>query len=167
MFFLYLLLWLVFSMRLSVEIVLAGLVVSAIAYWFACVHMGYKRTADPKIMRKALLSLHYILVFVFEAVKANAAVLKIVFSRKIEIDQQLIYFRTGLKSSISQVALANSITLAPGSVTVGLTDGLYCVHFMDKKFWNGADNFIFVRLLRNIEKHNAPAVNGGSPNGGD
>ena len=153
LFFLYLLLWLIFSMRFSIEIMLAGLVVSAIAYWFACVHMGYKRTAGSKMIYQIYLCIRYIGVFVLEAAKANLAVLRIVFSRKIEIKQQIIYFKTDLKSDITQVALANSITLAPGSVTVALKDGMYCVHFMDSKFWNGVDNFIFVRLLRNIEKH--------------
>ena len=156
MFILYLLLWLIFSMRLSVEIVLAGIVISALVYWFACAHMGYKRITDYRVIRIIFLGFRYLLIFVLEAAKANIEVLKIVFSRRIKIDQQLIYFRTDLRSSIAQVTLANSITLAPGSVTVALNDGLYCVHFMDSKFWNGADNFIFVRLLQNIEKHDMP-----------
>ena len=156
LFFLYLVLWLIFSMRLSVEIALAGIAASAAVYWFACAHMGYKRVKDYRILLVVLLGIRYLVLFVAEAAKANIAVIRIVFARKINIEQQLVYFRTDLKSNIAQVTLANSITLAPGSVTVALDDGLYCVHFMDKKFWNGVDDFVFIRRLRDIEKYNAP-----------
>ena len=148
---------LIFSMRFSIEIMLAGLVISALVYWFACKHMNYNGVTDYKAAaRRILLSIPYLCIFVWEATKANVAVLKIVFAPKIKIKQQLIYFRTELRSNIARVTLANSITLAPGSVTVALDDGLYCVHFMDSRFWNGVDNFIFVRLLQNIEKHDMP-----------
>ena len=163
MFFVYLLLWLVFAARFSVEVMVLGVIISAAIYWFARVHMGYKRSASLKILlRKMLLGARYVFVLVWEAFKANIAVLKIVFSRKIDVEQQIIYFRSDLKSDVAQTVLANSITLAPGSVTIALKDGLYYVHFLDAEFSEDIENSVFIRELRNIEKYDPPAEQKGA-----
>ena len=157
LFLVYLLLWLVFAARFSVEVVVLGIIISAAIYWFARIHMGYKPNASLKILlRKVFLGIRYILVLVWEAFKANISVLKIVFSRKVDVEQQIIYFRSDLKSDVAQTVLANSITLAPGSVTIALKDGLYYVHFLDSGFSEDIENSIFIRELRNIEKYDPP-----------
>ena len=67
---------------------------------------------------------------------ANWHVLKICLSPRIieRIDPHLITFRSSLKSELSLVTLANSITLTPGTITVRVTvDGLFMVHAIDAK----------------------------------
>ena len=48
--------------------------------------------------------------------------------------------------------LANSITLTPGTYTVGLENGAYVVQALDKsKFGEGLDDSVFVKQLRKLE----------------
>ena len=49
------------------------------------------------------------------------------------IDPQIIRFKTKLESDISWVAMANSITLTPGTITMDIREGEFFVHAIDKK----------------------------------
>ena len=152
MFFLYTLLWLIFSMRLSVGIVVAGLVVAAIVYRFACVHMDYKTADEYKLVRKWFLALQYAFILVWETAKAVVAVLRIVFSRTINIEPCIIYFRTGLKTKPALAVLANSITLMPGSVVIALEDGMFCIHCLDAQLVENIESSAPVRQLQKFEE---------------
>ena len=152
MFFLYLFLWLVFSRQLNVGVVVSGIIISIIVYGFACAHMRYRLTFDYKLMRKLFLCIRYILVVVWEAAKATIAVLRIVFSRNIKVEPCLVYFRTELNTNTARAILANSITLTPGTITVALDDGLFCVHCLDKKFAGRIEDSVFVKQLLKIEE---------------
>ena len=151
MFFLYLFLWLIFSMRLSIEVAVVGAVISMAVYRFACIYMRYKPVTDRKMLRNLLLGIRYALILVWETGKANVEVFRIVFSQTIEIEPRIIYFRTKLKTNVARVALANSITLTPGTVTVALNDGLFCVHCLSDKMAEGIEDSVFVQQLQKFE----------------
>ena len=152
MFFIFLSLWLILSMRLSIEIAAAGALVSLAVYVFARRHMRYKSATDVKMLRNLLLGLKYAAVLVWETAKANVSVFRIVFSRTIEINPRLIYFHTDLQTNAARVALANSITLTPGTITVALNDGLFCVHCLTREMAEGIGDSVFVQQLREMEK---------------
>ena len=139
-------------MRFSVEVMVVGAIVSAAVYWFACVHMRYKHITHYKIIRKLFLGIQYALVLLWETVKANIAVFRIVFRKTIKIEPCIIYFRAGLKTNAARVAFANSTTLTPGSVVVTLEDDLYCVHSLDGKLVEGIEDSGFIKLLQKIEE---------------
>ena len=151
MFFLYLVLWLVFSMRLSVGIVVAGALISAVIYRFACVHMDYRIANDYKLIRKGFLAIQYAFIFLWEATKSVGAVLLIAFRPTVTIKPQIMYFRTDLKTNPAMVVLSNSVTLMPGSVVVALENGVYCIHCLDPSLVAGIENSAPVRQLRKIE----------------
>ena len=151
MFFLYLILWLIFSMRLSVGIMVAGVVISALLYRFACIHMNYKIANDYRLVRKCFLALQYVVILVWETAKAVVGVLRIVFSRTIKAQPKIKYFRTGVKSGPIQAVLANSFTLMPGSVVVALEDGLFCIHCLDDSLVENIEDSTPVRQLRKLE----------------
>ena len=153
MFFLYLILWLIFSGKLTIEVIVAGIIISAVVYRFACVHMRYSPALDYKLMRKLFHCIRYVFILIWETAKANIIVFRIVFSRTIKIKPKIIYFRTGLKTNAARVVLANSITLTPGTITVALEDGLYCVHCLDSKLTERIEDSIFVRQLLKIEEN--------------
>ena len=140
-------------MRLGAEVVVAGVIVSIVVYRFACVHMRYRPTTDRKILRNLTLGLQYALILVWETAKANVAVFRIVFSPTIEIEPRLVFFRTVLKTNVARVALANSITLTPGSITIALNDGLFCVYCMSGKIAEGIEDSVFVRQLQKFESN--------------
>jgi len=145
-------LWLIFSMRLSAGIIVAGLIISAIVYRFACVHMDYKPADEYKLVRKWFLVLQYAYILLWETAKAVVAVLRIVFSRSINIKPRIIYFRTALKTKPALAVLANSITLMPGSVVIALEDGVFCVHCLDAKLVENIETSAPVRQLQKFEE---------------
>ena len=148
----YLLLWLIFSLRLGVQVTATGLILSVIVYRFACVHMRYKRHTDFKLLRKLFLIIKYALTVILETAKSSIIVIRIVFSRTLKIEPCIIYFRTSLRSSSAQTVLANSITLTPGTITVAVDDGLFCVHCLKDNMAEGIEDSVFVRQLRKIEE---------------
>ncbi|MCL2232188.1 MAG: Na+/H+ antiporter subunit E [Treponema sp.] len=139
-------------MRLSAGIIVAGLIISAIVYRFACVHMDYKPADEYKLVRKWFLVLQYAYILLWETAKAVVAVLRIVFSRSINIKPRIIYFRTALKTKPALAVLANSITLMPGSVVIALEDGVFCVHCLDAKLVENIETSAPVRQLQKFEE---------------
>jgi multicomponent Na+:H+ antiporter subunit E len=71
--------------------------------------------------------------FLGQIFSANLHVAYLALSPKMPIDPQIIRFQTKLESDISWVALANSITLTPGTITVDIREGEFFVHALDKK----------------------------------
>ena len=76
----------------------------------------------------------------------------LILSPNLVIEPKMIRFQTKLKKESSKVALANSITLAPGTITVTLENDEYCVHCLDKEFAEGIESSIFVTLLTKMEE---------------
>lgn len=56
---------------------------------------------------------------------------------KEKLDPRIIRFKTKLKSDMSMVTFANSITLTPGTITIRMVDGEYCVHAISEKAASG------------------------------
>jgi multicomponent Na+:H+ antiporter subunit E len=71
--------------------------------------------------------------FLGQIFSANLHVAYLALSPKMPIDPQIIRFKTKLESDISWVAMANSITLTPGTITVDIREGEFFVHAIDKK----------------------------------
>ena len=71
--------------------------------------------------------------FLGQIFSANLHVAYLALSPRMPIDPQIIRFKTKLESDISWVALANSITLTPGTITVDIREGEFFVHALDKK----------------------------------
>ena len=153
MYLLLLLLWLIFNGRVTLEVFLFGVVICGWVYWFICKYMDYSFQRELKLVKKLPLYLKYAIVLVWEIFKANVDVIKIVLSpNKKEIEPAIVHFHTDLKSEASQVALANSITLTPGTYTVQLENGDYAIQALDKnKFGEGLDESVFVKQLRKLE----------------
>lgn len=152
MFLLFFLLWVIFNGKITLEIVIFGLFISAVMYWFICKFMDYQRATELKIVKKFFRGVQYIAILVWEIVKANFHVMSLIISSKYQIEPELIYFKTDLKSDAAKVALANAITLTPGTITVSLEENEYCIHCLDKDLAEGIDDSIFVRLLRKMEE---------------
>lgn len=71
--------------------------------------------------------------FLGQIFSANLHVAYLALSPKMPVDPQIIRFKTKLESDISWVALANSITLTPGTITVDIREGEFFVHALDRK----------------------------------
>lgn len=151
MFIAFLLLWIIFNGRVTLEILLIGIVLSAALFAFCCRFMGYSVKKDIGIFRILPLAFQYLLVLLMEIVKANGQTLFFVLTPRYQAEPQLIHFTSGLKSELARVVLANSITLTPGTITVGLEGSEFYVHCLDREFAEGIENSAFVELLAKME----------------
>lgn len=152
MYLLIFLLWIVFNAKITLEIIIIGLLLSAAVYAFTCKFLDWSIKKDLIWLKRSGLFLQYIVVLIIEIVKANFATVKIAFSAKYVKEPVLVTFRTNIKGKFLRVLLANSITLTPGTITVSLEEDVYVVHCLDKDFAEGMENSIFVQLLEKMEK---------------
>jgi len=81
--------------------------------------------------------LRYLPWLIYQIILASLHVAYLVLSPKMPIDPRVIQFKTKLKSDVSKVTLANSITLTPGTITMDIVDGEFYVHAIDEKSASG------------------------------
>lgn len=91
-----------------------------------------KKFFDP---RRWLWLIIYVPVFLYYMIKANLQVVYLALHPKMPIEPGIVRVRTGLKSDSGITALANSITLTPGTFTLDLDpkQGYLYVHWLKVK----------------------------------
>lgn len=124
------LIWVIANGTLAADTLIVGVVITAaIALAFAMFSRVYGVIRwSPKVI---LYYLMYLVVFLIELTKANLNVMRLVFSPRIAIEPGIVAIRTELKSSIGRLALANSITLTPGTLVVDIRDDTLFVHWIN------------------------------------
>ena len=152
MFVLFFLVWVIFNGQLTAEIAAFGVVIAGAMYWFLCKFFNYSPRYDLFLCKKAPLLIQYILTLIWEILKANLTVFRMIYSAEYELEPAVVNFKTDLHSTLARVLLANSITLTPGTITVALTDNEYTVHCLDKELAEGISSSVFVDLLRKLEE---------------
>lgn len=145
-------LWLVFNGKVTLEMVLFGIVLSTAVYLFCWKFLEYSPKRELLALRLLPQGIGYFFVLVWEVIKANCAAISLIVSPKYEVEPLLVTFRTELKTDLARTVLANSITLTPGTITVELTDEEFKVHCLDKEMAEGIEDSVFVRLLMKMEK---------------
>jgi len=83
--------------------------------------------------RKIILFIRYLFYLAYSIMLANIDVAYRVLHPKMPIDPKIVKFKSKLKSDIGQTALANSITLTPGTITVDIRNGTFYVHALSSK----------------------------------
>ena len=151
MFFVYFALWVVLNGRWTLEIGAFGLVFAALLYAFTCKFLGYSIKKDLRLMRGAGAGVRYLALLLEEIVKANVAVMHIILNPDIEPRPKLVRFKSGLKSEGHRVALADSITLTPGTITCQLRGDEYVVHCLDESMAQGLTQGALIDALREME----------------
>lgn len=121
--------WLLLNGSLAQDVVLAGLVVSAIIALAFDPDISFlsEFRATPKAFMAALL---YIPFFAKELVKANLDVARIVANPALPLTPGIVKVRTTLKSRTGRALLANSITLTPGTLTVEMEGEYLYIHWV-------------------------------------
>ena len=151
MFVFILLFWIILNGKVTVEILLIGLVVAALAMWFANKMLNYTISAEKKFWRNFGLALKYLAVLAIEIIKANVVVLKLLLSKGRKLHPVIVRFESPLKKELLKVILANSITLTPGTITVRMDEHGYEVHCLDEFLAKGLDSSDFVKILKKME----------------
>ncbi len=111
--------------------VIAGGVVALLAAWVM-------RDPDPERLearfhpRRLVWGVAYAFVLAWEVLRANLDVAYRVLHPDLPIRPGIVRVRTSLRTDTARTALANSITLTPGTLTVDLApDGTMFVHWID------------------------------------
>lgn len=122
--------WLLLNASLTPVVVVTGLIASIlIAVFFSVRHPVFK---EVKLNPKAIIYFFiYIFVFALELIKANFDVARRVISPSLPINPGIVEVKTRLTSKIGRLALANSITLTPGTLTVDIKDDSLFIHWID------------------------------------
>lgn len=148
---LFLIAWIVFNGQLTLEIVLFGIGIGIAMDLFVYKFMSYQSRYNLAVLKLLLPGVEYILILLWEIIKANFSTAKFILSSKIDCEPVLVDFDVPLKSNFARVILANSITLTPGTITVSLEDTHYTVHCLDKDLAVGLDDSVFVKKLTAME----------------
>ena len=124
------LIWVIANGTLATATLITGVVITAaIALAFASFARVYSVIRwSPKVI---LYYLMYLGVFLLELTKANLNVMRLVFSPRIDITPGIVEIKTELKSPIGRLALANSITLTPGTLVVDIKDDSLFIHWIN------------------------------------
>ena len=150
-FLLFFAVWMILNGKVTAEICIFGVLISAALFYFMCRYMEYSLKKELLLFRLIPLFIRYFGVLVKEIVKANVCVLKIILSPVLQPEQAFVYFDTDFKTGLARVLLANSITLTPGTITVSVEDDRFCVHCLDKELAEGMETSVFVKLLKEME----------------
>lgn len=93
MFLIFFALWLIFNAKFTLEICIFGIVLSALMYLFIWKVFGYKPKYDWLMVKLSLRGIKYFVILIWEIIKANIAVLKLIFTPKVEVKPKLVYFK--------------------------------------------------------------------------
>lgn len=148
------LLWVLFNGRFTWEIAAFGAVISIALAWFVqrFVAPGMTLRKQWAAFRRLPAYLQYLWLLIVEIVLANFAVMKLILSDREIVQPRLASFKSSLKTRAARVALADSITLTPGTITVHLHDNEYLVHCLDEDFEPGLTNSSFEQRLLQMEE---------------
>jgi len=119
--------------KVDIQVVIAGVIASAIIaiLFHEILPKEYRVFISPVRIFWALV---YIPVFFYYVLKANLDVVYRALHPKMPIKPGIVKIKTILKTESGITALANSITLTPGTLTVDLTDdGFLYIHWINVK----------------------------------
>ena len=125
--------WLLLTWSLQTQIIIAGLVASIVVslLFHEILPKEHHIFISPV---RIFWFLVYIPVFFYYVIIANIDVVYRVLHPKMPIKPGIVKIITNLKTDSGITALANSITLTPGTLTVDLTeDGFLYIHWINVK----------------------------------
>ena len=125
--------WMLLTWQIDAQVIIAGLIVSVIAalLFHEILPKEHHVFISPVRVFWVLL---YLPVFFYYVMKANLDVVYRALHPKMPIKPGIVKIKTILKTEAGITALANSITLTPGTLTVDLTDdGFLYIHWINVK----------------------------------
>jgi len=150
MFFVLLILWLVLNGRITLELMIFGVILAALVTLFAVKVIGYSIEKEKTIYHNIPIYLLYVVNLISEIIKSTFAVMGVILSGE-KPDPVIIEFDSGLDSRFKNVLLANSITLTPGTYTLFMRGDHFVVHCLKQEYSVGMGDASFIRILRRLK----------------
>ncbi|MBO8160532.1 MAG: Na+/H+ antiporter subunit E [Thermosipho sp. (in: Bacteria)] len=97
----------------------------------------------------------YLPVFIWQMLKANFDVAVRVLNPSLPLNPGFVKIKTNLKKDAAKLALANSITLTPGTLTLDIEDDELIIHWIDVKTLDEKEKKekiagVFERILKGV-----------------
>lgn len=86
----------------------------------------------------------YLVVFIWECIKANIDVAYRVLHPGMPIRPGIVKVKTTLKSDLAKMLLANSITMTPGTISVDIIDDYLYIHWI---YIKSEDPEVYTRII--------------------
>jgi len=144
-------LWLILNANITLEIVILGVVLVVMVLAAMTRLTDYSFRQELKLWRKVPLAIAYVGVLVWEILKANKTVARIILDRRVKVEQTVVYVDIDLKTDFCKMLMANSITLTPGTMTASVDGNTFTVHCLSREMLDGIESSTFVRLLQRLE----------------
>ena len=151
MMLLFFLLWIILNGKISLELVIFGILISVTATYCVSRVTGYSPKNDLFILRNLPVFLFYILNLILEITQSAIHVMALIFEAE-DPEPVIVEFHSGLRLPMQNVLLANSITLTPGTITVIQEDDHFVVHCLRKEFAEGLEESSFIKILRKLRQ---------------
>lgn len=119
-------LWLLLSGHLELMFLVFGAISVALAVAFAQRMDAIDREGHPIHFGRAAF-LYWPWLF-WEIVKSSIDVARLILNPRLPISPNVVRLATSQMSEVGRVVYANSITLTPGTVTIGIENGTFEVH---------------------------------------
>ena len=126
----------IFKGEASWQVLVAGVLVSVITALFSAKFFIHEKAFFLFNPKRFFAGLYYcVIAFPWELIKANVDVARRALSPKLPINPGIVKIKTDLKSEYAESALANSITLTPGTITLDIAEEkgetYYYIHWID------------------------------------
>ena len=144
--------WVLLTWSFSAQELIAGAAVSLAVALFSArffIHENAGWLFNP--VKFFNLLFYWLCIFPVELVKANVDMAGRCLGGCRRINPGIVKIPTGMKSGYGIAAVANSITLTPGTISVETRGDVMTVHCLDRSMLENTENGIFVRLLRRME----------------
>ena len=145
------LIWLGINSSMKTDVLTAGIIITVITSLF---YLGSGMFTEVRLTPRALVALiAWLVVFLIELIKSNIDVMSRVVTPKVRINPAIVEVKTKLKSPLGRLALANSITLTPGTLTADIVGDTLFIHWIDASSTDveGATEKIVAKFERHLE----------------
>lgn len=143
--------WIILNSKITWEVCLLGLGLTALSGILLFILFNYTPRRDLTVLKKLPLFIAYVFVLIGEIVKANLQVADLILHKKKKTSPTLVTFQAGLKTEFGRFILANSITLTPGTITVEVNDDVFTVHCLSRPLLDTSPDSVFIRWIRRLE----------------
>ena len=126
----------IFKGEASWQVLVAGVLVSVITALFSAKFFIHEKAFFLFNPKRFFAGLYYcVIAFPWELIKAHVDCARRALSPKLPINPGIVKIKTDLKSEYAESALANSITLTPGTITLDIAEEagetFYYIHWID------------------------------------
>jgi multicomponent Na+:H+ antiporter subunit E len=128
-----LIVWIALTSSLNAEELAVGAISAAFVSAFSYEFLFRKGVRDAINPKRWAYFLAYLPAYILAEIKAHAKVMYLILHPKMPIKPGIVRVPTNLKTDVGLTALANSITMTPGTLSVEVNEEKSClfVHWID------------------------------------